>query len=134
MANKAGFDMKITSCEVLTCIADSSKGDYDVELFSFGGKSDPDQNISPVLSSTGSSFVTGLVDPKVDQLLAQARRTVGDEQVRAALYAQALDAARDDSGVIFLLNQGTSIAYRKSVSDVGYGPAQISNIAFAALS
>jgi len=88
MAAEAGFDIKIQVSEVNTLLAAATKGDYQAWVVIWSGRPDPDGNISIWLACDGFLNWGKYCDPKLDALLAKARRTTVTAE-RQALYAQA---------------------------------------------
>ena len=88
MAAEAGFDIKLQANEANTLVAAATKGDYQATIVIWSGRPDPDGNISIWLACDGFLNWGKYCDPKLDALLAGARRTnvVGERQ---ALYDQA---------------------------------------------
>jgi peptide/nickel transport system substrate-binding protein len=88
MAGEAGFDVKIDVQEANTGVANGTSGNFQSTLVIWSGRVDPDGNISIWLACDGFLNWGKYCDPKLDDLLAKARRTtvVND---RKAFYDEA---------------------------------------------
>jgi peptide/nickel transport system substrate-binding protein len=85
MAAEAGFDLKIRITEFATSIKQAEEGDYQLYLFGWSGRSDPDGNSFITQTCKGPFNYDGYCDPEVDALHQQARR-INDPAARKAIY------------------------------------------------
>ena len=88
MAAEAGFEVKIQANEANTLVAAGTKGDFQATIVIWSGRPDPDGNISIWLACDGFLNWGKYCDPKLDELLAKARRTTIVSE-RQTLYAEA---------------------------------------------
>ncbi len=88
MAAEAGFEVKIEVQEANTGVANGTKGNFQSTLVIWSGRPDPDGNISIWLACDGFLNWGKYCDPKLDDVLARARRTTVTSE-RAALYDEA---------------------------------------------
>ncbi len=87
---------------------------------------DPDDYLFPFLhsSSSGPVFSSFYHNPKVDQLLEEARRTA-DVQKRIEIYKEVQKILGEDVPYIPLWSEKQYIAYRKGVTGVSLEPTMI---------
>ncbi len=104
MTKEAGFDVKIRVTEFATSLNAAEKGDFDIYLLAWSGRTDPDGNIFSFLSCKGPLNVGRYCDPGVEALLNQSR-TVNDAAQRKAIYAQIAAKALDEGPVIYLYHR-----------------------------
>src|SRR5215475_13478646 len=85
MAAEAGFDLKIRITEFATSIKQAEEGDYQLYLFGWSGRADPDGNSFITQVCKGPFNYDGYCDPEVDALHQEARR-ISDPAARKAVY------------------------------------------------
>jgi len=85
MAAEAGFDLKIRITEFATSIKQAEEGDYQLYLFGWSGRADPDGNSFITQVCKGPFNYNGYCDPAVDALHQEARR-INDPAGRKAVY------------------------------------------------
>src|SRR5215475_2272257 len=85
MAAEAGFDLKIRITEFATSIKQAEEGDYQLYLFGWSGRADPDGNSFITQVCKGPFNYDGYCDPAVDALHQEARR-ISDPAARKAVY------------------------------------------------
>lgn len=90
MVKEAGFDVGLEALEETTAVNNWIAGNYDVFLFNWSGRADPDGNIFPFFSCSGHQNNGKYCDPLVERLLTEAR-AVGDLAARYRLYEQAAE-------------------------------------------
>jgi peptide/nickel transport system substrate-binding protein len=88
MAGEAGFDVKLEVTESASLLGRLKGGDYGLALLIWSGRPDPDANIAMWVACDGFINWGNYCDPRVDQILRQARSTT-EVKERADLYAQA---------------------------------------------
>jgi peptide/nickel transport system substrate-binding protein len=88
MAGEAGFDVKLEVTESASLLGRLKSGDYELALLIWSGRPDPDANIAMWVACDGFINWGNYCDPRLDQILRQARTTT-DVKERAELYAQA---------------------------------------------
>ncbi len=86
---EAGFNMDIQLLDFGTALSKETNKDFTCFQIGWSGRPDPDGNTYSFFYSTGGNNFESYKNPKVDQLLDQAR-TVYDQAERKDLYAQAL--------------------------------------------
>jgi peptide/nickel transport system substrate-binding protein len=136
MVREVGFDVKIDTCDVAACVGRALAGNFDLAEIQFSGLPDPDANISPFFLTGSFLGFSGMPNPKVDDLLAQAREA-NDPQKRVSLYKQGLDTLRADGSIVFFGHPGYDIVARKDVTGYEFTPAGLTfyqNAAFIAKS
>ncbi len=88
MAGEAGFDVKLTGVESATLLGRIQGGNYEMALLIWSGRSNPDANISIWAACDGFVNWGKYCDPRLDEILHQARSTTVEGE-RAKLYADA---------------------------------------------
>jgi peptide/nickel transport system substrate-binding protein len=87
-------------------------------------RADPDGLLSILFSSKGFANTTGYSNPQVDQMLAEARSTV-DQEERKALYAAIKDQIQTDLPYISLYFAAEYAVLSKKVGGFAWIPDQI---------
>ncbi len=87
MAKDAGFDVKIRVTEFATSLNTAEKGDYDIYMLAWSGRTDPDGNLYSFVSCKGPLNYGKFCDPNIDALLDQSR-TVTDPADRKKVFEQ----------------------------------------------
>ena len=103
MAREAGFDIKLEQLETNTGNAADLAGDFDAALLTWSGRADPDANLSIWMACNGPFNFGAYCNPKMDELLKEARET-GDAEKRVALYRKVSDLYLTDMPQIILFN------------------------------
>jgi peptide/nickel transport system substrate-binding protein len=85
MAAEAGFDLKIRVTEFATSIKLAEDGDFQLYLFAWSGRTDPDANAYIIQTCKAPLNYSHYCDPEVDALHQEARR-IGDQAGRKAVY------------------------------------------------
>jgi peptide/nickel transport system substrate-binding protein len=88
MAGEAGFDVTLEVAESASLLTRLKSGDYQLALLIWSGRPDPDANIAMWVACDGFINWGQYCDPRLDQILRQARATT-DVKERAGLYARA---------------------------------------------
>ena len=101
MAAEAGFDVRVQPTEAGALVAASERGDFDAVLNVWSGRVDPDGNVSIWIECEGFVNRGKYCNPRVDALLAEARRRT-DVAERQALYRQASNIYLDERPFLFL--------------------------------
>jgi peptide/nickel transport system substrate-binding protein len=103
MASEAGFDVKLEQLEVNTGNAKAQAGDFDLALFTWSGRADPDANLSIWMACNGPFNFGAYCNPKMDALLKEGRET-GDVEKRVEAYRKIVDLYLADMSQIILFN------------------------------
>ncbi len=119
MAAEAGFDLKIRVTEFATSIKEAESGNYQLYLFGWSGRSDPDGNAFIIQACKGSLNYGGYCDPEVDALHAEARRT-SDFAQRKAAYEKITAKVLPDGDFVYLWHPQVLIAHTDRLD--GYKP------------
>ncbi|MBO0846879.1 MAG: ABC transporter substrate-binding protein [Nocardioides sp.] len=130
MVKPSGFDLKLQPLEFTTLLDQEDQGKFQILQLGWSGRVDPDANITNFIGTQGSQNVGGYSNPKVDQLLAQARETQ-DVAKRAQLYGEVQTQAQKDDPIIYLYRQRNLTGVSKDVSGVQVYPDGIIRVAFA---
>jgi peptide/nickel transport system substrate-binding protein len=125
MAAKAGFDLKIETCDVASCIKQMLAGDFDLTQGGFDGFPDPDVSISPFVTTGGGFNFIGFGDPEIDRLLAEARAETADDVRRKELYAEALELLREQAPLVVFSNPAIVVASSKDVAGYVVTPSEM---------
>jgi peptide/nickel transport system substrate-binding protein len=110
MAAEAGFDLKIRVTEFATSIKEAESGNYQLYLFGWSGRSDPDGDAFIIQACKGSLNYGGYCDPEVDALHAEARRT-SDFAQRKAAYEKIAAKVLPEGDFLYLYHPQVLIAH-----------------------
>jgi peptide/nickel transport system substrate-binding protein len=97
---KAGITMTITQEERATLSNDQNTGNFQMLLFGWSGRIDPDGNLYNIFHTGGGLNYGKYSSPQVDSLLEKARAT-SDQAQRKDLYQQAQKLIVDDAAMAF---------------------------------
>jgi peptide/nickel transport system substrate-binding protein len=92
MAREAGFEITLRAMEFASSLQAAQRGDFQLYLVGWSGRTDPDGNIHAFLHSRGGQNDGKYSNPEVDRLL-DAARAEGELAKRRDLYRQALEIA-----------------------------------------
>ncbi len=104
MAAEAGFDVRITAMEFASSLQAEARGDFEAYMLAWSGRVDADGNLYSFNHTGGALNNQKYSNPKVDELLDQAR-AVSDVGQRRALYAQMWQQTTQDLPIIYLWTQ-----------------------------
>ncbi|MBN9487678.1 MAG: ABC transporter substrate-binding protein [Alphaproteobacteria bacterium] len=116
MAAEAGFDLKIRVTEFATSIKAAEDGDFQLYLFAWSGRADPDGNSYIIQACKAPLNYSHYCDPDVDALHQEARR-VSDQPSRKAAYEKiaAKTLPGIDGGFLYLWHPQVLIALTDKV-------------------
>ncbi len=116
MAAEAGFDLKIRVTEFATSIKEAEDGNFQLYLFGWSGRTDPDANAYIIQACKAPLNYSKYCDPEVDALHQEARR-ISDQAGRKAVYekiaAKVLPGI--DGGFLYLWHPQVLIAHTDKV-------------------
>ena len=92
MAREAGFEVSIRASEFASALQGAVRGEFEVFLLGWSGRTDPDGNVFAFMHTTGGQNDGRYSNPEVDRLLEQARAE-GDVERRKQLYRQIMELA-----------------------------------------
>jgi peptide/nickel transport system substrate-binding protein len=104
MVNEAGFDLQLRSMEFASQLRDQQQGRFQLSRVGWSGRIDPDGNVHPFWTTGGGQNDAKYSNPRVDQLLREAR-AVYDFESRKKLYDEAQRIIQDEIPQIYLYNQ-----------------------------
>lgn len=104
MAAQAGIEVKLTSKEFATLLADQSAGNFTASQIGWSGRVDPDGNNHSFVITGGGLNDPKYSDPKMDELM-NAARTALTTAARKAIYDEAIVMMLDDLPRVFLYHQ-----------------------------
>lgn len=104
MAAQAGIEIKLTSKEFATLLADQSAGDYTASQIGWSGRVDPDGNNHQFVTTNGGINDSKYSNPKIDELM-NAARTAPSTAARKAIYDEAMVIMLEDLPRLFLYHQ-----------------------------
>ena len=110
MAAEAGFDLKIRVTEFATSLNEAEKGNFQLYMLAWSGRTDPDGNIFSFASCKGPLNYGRYCDPAVDDLLTKAR-SVTSMAERKALYEQMAAKWLDQGSVLYLYHRALLFAH-----------------------
>jgi peptide/nickel transport system substrate-binding protein len=110
MAAEAGFDLKIRVTEFATSLNEAEKGNFQLYMLAWSGRTDPDGNIFSFASCKGPLNYGRYCDASVDELLNKAR-SVTSMAERKALYEQMAAKWLDQGSVLYLYHRALLFAH-----------------------
>ncbi|WP_431285845.1 ABC transporter substrate-binding protein [Humitalea sp. 24SJ18S-53] len=120
MVRDAGFDLRITAMEYASSLQVTVRGEFEMYLAGWSGRSDPDGNIWSFLHSQGPQNDGRYNNPEADRL-ANAARAELDPAKRLALYEQFWQVAIvQDRARIYLWHRKNIFIHATRVT--GYRP------------
>ncbi|MCU1586002.1 MAG: hypothetical protein JWM49_2558 [Microbacteriaceae bacterium] len=120
MAKQAGFAVSVKPTESAAGGASAQAGTFDAYMNGWSGRIDPDQNMSMFWSPTSALNYTGANYKDINDLMAKAASTTGDNAKRKALYAQIAEKMNEDRNYIVLFHDALMMGVRKDVTGVKY--------------
>jgi peptide/nickel transport system substrate-binding protein len=120
MAREAGFEITLRAMEFASSLQAAQRGEFQLYLVGWSGRTDPDGNIHAFLHSRGSNNDGRYGNPEVDRLL-DAARVEADFEKRRDLYRQAIEiAAGRDVARLFLWHRKNIMIHTTRLT--GYQP------------
>ncbi len=110
MAAEAGFDLKIRVTEFATSLNEAEKGNFQLYMLAWSGRTDPDGNLYSFVSCKGPLNYGRYCDAGVDALLDKAR-TVTSPAERKAIYEQVAAKWLTEGSVIYLYHRALLFAH-----------------------
>jgi peptide/nickel transport system substrate-binding protein len=110
MAAEAGFDLKLRVTEFATSLNEAEKGNFQLYLLAWSGRTDPDGNLYSFASCKGPLNYGKFCDPAVDALLDKAR-TVTAVAERKAIYEQVAAKWLTEGSVMYLYHRTLLFAH-----------------------
>lgn len=117
----AGIDMKIEKVEFGTMLEQMENGNFQAGQLGWSGRPDPDQNIYNFFITGGSNNDANYSNPKVDELLKQARQET-DEAKRKALYDQVMQILHEDVPYVYIYHSNNVFGLNANVTGFTYIP------------
>jgi peptide/nickel transport system substrate-binding protein len=97
---EGGFDLRIVPVEYSTLLAVEIRGTFELLQLGWSGRIDPDGNTTRFLGTQASANYGGYSSPELDDLLAQASRSI-DTARRAELYGRATQVIQRDNPIVY---------------------------------
>ena len=110
MAAEAGFDLKLRVTEFATSIKQAEEGDYQLYLFGWSGRADPDGNAFIIQACKASLNYAGYCDKDVDAWHLEAR-TKTDPAERKKAYEKITAKVLPEGDFLFLYHPQVLIAH-----------------------
>jgi peptide/nickel transport system substrate-binding protein len=111
---KVGIDMEIALLEMGAWIEKRKAGQFDAAEALWSGRPDPDGNVFSHLTTGGANNWGKYSNPRVDELLQQARSSPGQGE-RKRLYGEAVRILIDDSPLVYLHHDAWTKAWDEKV-------------------
>jgi peptide/nickel transport system substrate-binding protein len=116
MAAEAGFDLKLRVTEFATSLQAADSGDFQMYLFGWSGRADPDGN-AYIVQACGAGLNYGhYCDKHVDAWHAEARSEI-DPAARKKTYEKITAKVLGDDNMIYLFHPQVLIAYNKRLEN-----------------
>jgi peptide/nickel transport system substrate-binding protein len=120
MAREAGFEVSLRAMEFASSLQAAQRGDFQLYLIGWSGRTDPDGNIHAFMHTNGGQNDGKYSNPEVDRLL-DAARVEGDVAKRRDLYRQAMQiAVAQDAGRLFVWHRKNIMIHSTRLT--GYQP------------
>ncbi|PWS34863.1 ABC transporter substrate-binding protein [Falsiroseomonas bella] len=120
MAREAGFEITLRAMEFASSLQAAQRGDFQLYLVGWSGRTDPDGNIHSFMHTRGGQNDGKYSNPEVDRLL-DAARVEGDVAKRRDLYRQAMEIAiGQDMGRMFVWHRKNIMIHSTRLT--GYQP------------
>lgn len=119
MAAEAGINIKLTSKEFATLLADQTAGDFYASQIGWSGRVDPDGNNHLFLTREGGLNDGKFANDKMDELLNDAR-VAGSVAERKALYDAAIAIMMDELSRLFIYHVNWTWAHSSKLK--GFTP------------
>lgn len=120
MAREAGFDVSLRAMEFASSLQAAQRGDFQLYLIGWSGRTDPDGNIYSFMHSRGGQNDGKYSNAEVDRLL-DAARAEGDVERRRGVYRQAMEIALgQEAGRLFLWHRKNIMIHSARLQ--GYRP------------
>jgi peptide/nickel transport system substrate-binding protein len=110
MAREAGIDIRIQAMEIGAAVRAQINGDFEAFLGFWGGRSDPDGNISFHIGTGGPNNDGRYSNAEVDGWLAEAR-AVPETAARTAIYGRVAAQVLADRPYVYLWHRRNTWAY-----------------------
>jgi len=110
MAGEAGFDLKIRVTEFATSLNEAEKGNFQLYMLAWSGRTDPDGNIFSFASCKGPLNYGKFCDPAIDALLEKARSSTAQAE-RKSLYEQVAAKWLTEGSVLYLYHRALLFAH-----------------------
>ena len=110
MAAEAGFDLKIRVTEFATSLNEAEKGNFQLYMLAWSGRTDPDGNIYSFATCKGPLNYGRFCDAGMDATLEKAR-SVTSVAERKALYEQVAQKWLTEGSVIYLYHRALLFAH-----------------------
>jgi peptide/nickel transport system substrate-binding protein len=114
MAKEAGFDVKLQATEFASALNAAEKGDFEIFLLAWSGRTDPDGNLYSFMSCKGPLNYGKYCSAEVDDLLNKSRLTsnVGE---RKKIYHQIAEKVLKEGPTIYLYHRKLLVAHSDKV-------------------
>lgn len=110
MAAEAGFDLKIRVTEFATSLNEAEKGNFQLYMLAWSGRTDPDGNIFSFASCKGPLNYGRFCDASMDAMLQKARSITAPAD-RKALYGQFAQKWLTEGSVLYLYHRALLFAH-----------------------
>lgn len=117
----AGFNMQIEKVEFGTLLDQLEQGNFEAGAIGWSGRPDPDQNIYDVFATGAPRNDARYSNPRVDELLNQARRE-NDEAKRKAMYDEVMQIIHDEVPYVFVYQPNNVFGMRANITGFTYVP------------
>jgi peptide/nickel transport system substrate-binding protein len=110
MAAEVGFEFSLRVTEFATSLSEGQKGNFQVYLIGWSGRTDPDQNVINHLGCN-TPFNWGKYCSEAMQAALTEARTLTDRASRKAAYEKAMGVEEADKPLIYLYHQSLLFAH-----------------------
>ncbi len=114
MAAEAGITVRVAAMELISLLDRGKRGEFQAYLVGWSGRSDPDLNITPMLSCGAAGNDGRYCRPALDAALAEGRGTADPARRRAA-YNAAVGVLLSDRPTLYLYHAKWIFAHAASL-------------------
>lgn len=111
MVKEAGFDLKIQVTEFATSLNMGEKGDFDIYMLAWSGRTDVDGNLYAFHSCKGPLNYGKFCDPAIDALLDK-QRTINAAAERKAVLGEIAKKVIPEGAILYLYHRKILIAHK----------------------
>lgn len=104
MAKESGFDIRIQATEFASSLNIAEKGDFEMYLLAWSGRTDPDGNLYNFIACDGPNNYSKFCKKEVTELLDKSRLTTDIAQRRAA-WADIAKITLDERPIIYIYHR-----------------------------
>jgi peptide/nickel transport system substrate-binding protein len=115
MAKESGFDIRIQATEFASSLNIAEKGDFEMYLLAWSGRTDPDGNLFNFVACNGPNNYSKFCNKDVEALLDKSRLT-NDLAQRRAAWGEIAKITLDQRPIVYIYHRKWFWAYTSKLS------------------